>query len=292
MKRAKTQKGVAQAAAPEATQGTTATRIAVVEQAPEALAEVLSISQMYTFMDCPARWMFKYQLGLPDPPNANLALGSAVHEAIGMNMAQKVLTEEDLPGEEVVKEFGKHWAARLDEVEWHETDNPEALGAEGAALVAKYMAEHAPMVQPAAVEVHVTGTIGGVRVQGHVDLLCADGTVRDLKTAQRTPTEISAHNMLQLATYERLCPGASGQVAVDTLVRNKTPKLVTIQHTINDQDRLAPERIFPLAQEAMRSGYFMPNRTSNLCSRKNCAHWRACEDEFGGRVKGAEAGGE
>ncbi|MCU0229684.1 MAG: PD-(D/E)XK nuclease family protein, partial [Bryobacterales bacterium] len=231
--------------------------VAVIDQAPEALAEVLSISQMYTFMDCPARWMFKYQRGLPDPPNANLALGSAVHEAIGRNMAEKVLTEQDLPAAEVVEVFRAHWQGRLDEVEWADTDNPEALGAEGEGLVAKYMAEMAPRIHPAAVEVHVTGTIGGVKVQGHVDLLCADGTVRDLKTAQRTPSEVSAHQMLQLATYEMLCPGASGQVAVDTLVRNKTPKLVTIEHTITGQDRLAPQRIFPLAQEAMRSGYFM-----------------------------------
>jgi hypothetical protein len=35
----------------------------------------------------------------------------------------------------------------------------------------------------------------------------------------------------------------------------------------------------------MRTGVLMPNRRSPLCSRKNCAFWRACEKEFGGAVE-------
>lgn len=259
--------------------------VAVIEQAPEAVAEVLSISQMYTFMDCPARWMFKYLRGLPDPPNSNLSLGSAVHEAIGRNMAEKVITERDLDTADVLAVYRATWESKLEETEFTPEENPEAIGKEGEGLVAKYMAEVAPTVQPAAVEVYVHGAIGGVKVQGHVDLLCADGSIRDNKTAKSSPSKISGHTMLQLTTYEMLCPGASEQVVVDTMVRNKTPKLVQLQHTITAQDRLAPERIYPLAQATMRAGYFMPNRTSNLCSRKNCAHWRACEEEFGGRVE-------
>jgi hypothetical protein len=263
----------------------TAGAVTLIEQAPDALAEVLSISQMYTFMDCPARWAFKYMHGDPDPANANLGLGSAVHEAIGYNMAQKVHTETDLDLAEVQEVFRMAWAEKQAEMVLADDEDPVQLGAEGERLVALYMEQVAPKVQPAAVELHVTGTLGGVKVQGHVDLLEADGTIRDLKTAKTAPSKISGHNMLQLSTYEQLCPGASGKVVVDTLVRNKTPKLVQLEHTITDQDRLAPERIYPMAQATMRNGYFMPNRTSNLCSRRNCAHWRACEDAYGGRVE-------
>jgi hypothetical protein len=38
----------------------------------------------------------------------------------------------------------------------------------------------------------------------------------------------------------------------------------------------------------MREGIYLPNRSSNLCSYKHCAFAAACEDEFGGRVKGGE----
>ena len=44
--------------------------------------EVLSPSQVRTFMECPARWAFKYRDRLPDPQTANLALGKAVHAAL------------------------------------------------------------------------------------------------------------------------------------------------------------------------------------------------------------------
>jgi len=264
--------------------------VTVIKQAPEAVAEVLSLSQLYTFMDCPARWMFSKLRGLPDPPNSNLAKGSAVHEALLRSMAEKVVTERDLDVGEVLEVYRAAWNGQADQVEFAPDENPEAIREDGARLVETYMREAAPSIQPAAVEVYVHGEIGGVKVQGHVDLLCDDGTVRDIKTAKRSPSGISGHNMLQLTTYEMLTPGASGRVVVDTLVANKTPKLVQIEHTITAQDRLAPERIYPIAQATMRAGYYMPNRTSNLCSRKNCAHWRACEAEFGGRVPGGEEG--
>jgi hypothetical protein len=264
--------------------------VAVIEQAPEAVAEVLSLSQLYTFMDCPARWMFAKLRGLPDAPNSNLAKGSAVHEALLRSMAEKVITEHDMPIDEVLEVYRAAWDGQAEQVEFAPDENPEAIRDDGARLVEHYMREAAPKIQPAAVEVYVRGEIGGVKVQGHVDLLCDDGTIRDIKTAKRSPSEISGHNMLQLTTYEMLTPGASGRVVVDTLVANKTPKLVQIEHTITPQDRLAPERIYPIAQATMRAGYYMPNRTSNLCSRKNCAHWRACEAEFGGCVKGSEEG--
>jgi hypothetical protein len=46
--------------------------------------------------DCQMRWWFKYGLKVPDPATANMALGRAIHSAIGENFAQKVDTREDL----------------------------------------------------------------------------------------------------------------------------------------------------------------------------------------------------
>jgi hypothetical protein len=44
------------------------------------------------------------------------------------------------------------------------------------------------------------------------------------------------------------------------------------------------DRMYPLAQEAMRSGLYVPNRNSNLCSRKYCPFWEYCESDYGGVV--------
>ena len=43
------------------------------------IADVLSPSQVRTFMDCSARWWYKYGLGLPDPKGSSLVRGIVVH---------------------------------------------------------------------------------------------------------------------------------------------------------------------------------------------------------------------
>src|SRR5215471_634881 len=72
-------------------------------------AEVLSPTQVRCFMDCNARWWFKYILKQPDPPNGNLALGRAVHAALTHNFAQKIETYEDLPVAGVLALFREAW---------------------------------------------------------------------------------------------------------------------------------------------------------------------------------------
>jgi hypothetical protein len=41
------------------------------------LGELLSPSQVNTFLSCPAKWYFRYALGLREPPTGALALGTA-----------------------------------------------------------------------------------------------------------------------------------------------------------------------------------------------------------------------
>src|SRR6202451_3924634 len=61
------------------------------------LAEVLSPSQVSQFLNCPAKWMFRYLLDLKEPGTAATALGRAFHETIAHNFRQKAETANDLP---------------------------------------------------------------------------------------------------------------------------------------------------------------------------------------------------
>jgi hypothetical protein len=54
---------------------------------------------------------------------------------------------------------------------------------------------------------------------------------------------------------------------------------------INEADIQLTNALYPVAQEAMRRGYYMPNRGSVHCSRHQCPHWRRCEQDFGGLVE-------
>jgi RecB family exonuclease len=260
---------------------------AVAPAAPAAsseIATVLSPSQVQTYTECAAKWAYKYLIGLPDPKNATLALGIATHSAIATHFRLK-MAGIDMAPIDAAEEFAYQWREQLeDDTILRDDDNPQELEAVGRALVSRYVAEAAPAIRPAAVEEKVEGTIAGVRVQGRIDVREEDGTLRDIKTASRRPNDVAAAHRFQIATYMQIAPGAGETAYVDTLVKTKVPQLVQIAHRVDEGEIRQTETMYPLVQEAMRSGLYVPNRASNLCSRKHCPYWRSCEKEFGGRV--------
>jgi hypothetical protein len=258
--------------------------MSAVEIASVLSKPVLSPTQVRCFMDCHARWWFKYNLKHPDPPNGNLALGRAVHWALTQNFTQKIETYEDLPLFGVLALFRESWAFERDQAEFRDDEDPSQLAFAGEALVEKYLDEVAPAVEPAAVELHVEGEIGGVRVQGFIDVLDVDGRIIDIKTAKASPSSIDSMNRFQVATYRQLTPAASGKGRLDTLVKTKTPKIVLQSFDVTAEDLRATQTIYARAVQAMRSEHYIPNRMSMFCSRRGCAYWRVCELEWGGEV--------
>jgi hypothetical protein len=147
------------------------------------------------------------------------------------------------------------------------------------------MDEAAPSIEPAAVELDVAGEVGGVRVQGRVDLLDVEGRIIDVKTAARRPCGIPSAYAFQLAAYAQIKPGASGQAQLDTLVKTKTVQLIRDSYCVGEADQLATQVLYPLVQCGIRSGLYFPNRQCIACSRRHCAFWKQCEGDFGGMVK-------
>ncbi len=247
-------------------------------------AEILSPSQVRCFMDCQIRWWFKYGLKIPDGATGNMALGKAVHSALGENFAQKVETREDLATPGVLAIFRDAWAEECDQTEFRDEESPRELAATGEALVANYMDRMAPSIDPSAVELQVEGEISGVRVRGRIDLLDVERRVIDIKTAKARPTGIEPMHKFQVATYANLLPGATGEGRVDTLVKTKIPQTISQSFQITVDELRVPQMLYPAAREAMRQQSYIPNRTSMMCSRRNCSYWRRCEREWGGEV--------
>lgn len=88
---------------------------------------VLSPSQANCFLECPAKWYFRYLLELPDPPNASRALGSAVHAAIEAHMLAK-LAGRSLTAGETLAEYVSAWKAMVPLIEIADGDDLGALG--------------------------------------------------------------------------------------------------------------------------------------------------------------------
>jgi len=262
----------------------------------EVPGDVLSPSAATTYTNCGAKYLFGRVLKMPDPPTGALTMGNAVHAAIGENFRQKIETKRDLPAPGVQAIYLDAWENLVAgtqpnrggrpslPTEFRDDEMPADLKAEGLALTLKYLDEACPSIEPAAVELPVAGRIGGVAVRGYIDLLEVNGRVRDIKTAKRTPTEVSANYRFQVSTYTQISQYASGEATVDTLVKLKTPKLVSIDFTANADDASETQAMYPLVQQSIRAGHFIPNRQNYMCSRKYCSFWRECERRFGGKV--------
>jgi hypothetical protein len=250
-------------------------------------APVLSPSQVRCFFECQARWWFKYGLQLPERKNSSLALGLAVHQALEVNFREKIETREDLETTGVLMVFREAWMEQVPQTVFTPDESQGDLRRLGERLVAKYMDEVAPKVEPAAVELDVQGEISGVAVRGRVDVLDVEGRLIDFKTASRRPSCVSPDYTFQLATYRQITPGANGEVRIDSLVKTQTVQIVQQAYTVEESDIRATQVLYPMAQKAMGTGMYCPNRQSMLCSQKHCSFWKHCEEEFGGRIRSA-----
>jgi CRISPR/Cas system-associated exonuclease Cas4 (RecB family) len=222
---------------------------------------------------------------LPERKNSSLALGLAVHQALEVNFREKIETREDLETTGVVIVFREAWMEQVPQTEFTSGESQGDLRRLGERLVAKYMDEVAPKVEPAAVELNVQGEIAGVPVRGRVDVLDVEGRLIDFKTASRRPSYVSPDYAFQLATYRQITPGANGEVRIDSLVKTQTVQIVQQAYTVEEPDIRATQVLYPMAQKAMGTGMYCPNRQSMLCSQKHCSFWKHCEEEFGGRIR-------
>jgi RecB family exonuclease len=247
---------------------------------------VLSPSSLNEFIGtCQVRWFYRKVLELPERRAAHLGLGSAVHHGIAENFRQKISTRRDLSAEAVISLFRAEWKQQLEQVTLEKGDDPEDMREAGEVMTRVYMEQAAPQIQPAAVEKHVAGVIGGVNVHGYIDILDVTGTVIDPKTAKRAGGEAPAGYRNQVATYAMLEPASNGTARLETLTKTKTVTYKPQTITISDADRRHTTRLYQIAHEQMGSGVYVPNRGANLCSRKYCPFWERCADEYGGKVK-------
>ena len=253
--------------------------------APAAAAEVLSPSQVIQFLHCPAKWYFRYFLDLPEPTTAATALGKAFHEAIAHNFRHKLQTRSDLPLAEAQDSFRSSLGRHLENAALEWGAHPVEIFDLGSTMLGKYLCEAAPLILPAAVETRVAGLIGGVKVRGYADLLDIEGRIIDTKSALKAIKGISHDHKFQLISYAMITPAASGLCRLDTVTKGRTISLTQKTFQVGPTDRKYAEGIYPMVQQSIRDGIFLPRRSSSLCSRKHCGYWRACEREFGGVVR-------
>lgn len=246
----------------------------------------LSASQVQAYLGCPLKYRFQYVDQLPRPWRpAALAFGSSVHAAIEWFHRERL--EGRTPGvEKAVQIFELDWyAANIDPLVFPERESQEALLEKGREMLRGYLSRIGPdppkaVEEPFEVELYdpESGEVLDVNFRGIVDLVEADDTLVDVKTAARKPDAISLERHLQLSIYALVHFLKTQQIPklrLDVLTKTKEAGI----HCLNTQRSLPDltwtSRLVAETARAIEQGHFFPN-PSWKCGE--CEFFQACQD--------------
>jgi putative RecB family exonuclease len=260
---------------------------------------VLHKSMIGMFDRCPKQYEFRYVEGIRIPPVSAMIAGTGVHRAAAKDLTAKRDTGKLLPKQAVLDEardaVNSEWAAGV-----LLNDSEQLLGEKRArgetvdmavSLAGLHHGKLAPGLEPKHIERPFTVELNGfpVDLSGTIDLQEASGTVRDLKTRSASPPEGLADSSLDLSMYglaAMALEGASPELlAMDFLVKTKTPKLVTQTTTRGDGAYRAFLLRIEAVSHAIESGSFPPCSPENwCCSPRWCGYWSRCPFGAAARV--------
>jgi len=245
----------------------------------------LSVSQINSYLRCPAQYYLHYIKGVTMPPGRALTVGKVVHKTIEQNYKQKMDSNIDLPLEAIKEMAASEFELQSPLTDWG-NDDPDKAKDDSIRLAELYHKEVAPHIMPAAVELRVEVEFENVDyyLLGFIDLIDQDGYIHDTKTASKSPTGDEADKSLQLTSYYlayqmKYDCNPTG-VKLDYLVNNKTPKYVSLEgkRTQADVDRLL--RLIGRVAKAIHGGHFYPNPTGFMCGENKCQYWQLCQKTF------------
>jgi RecB family exonuclease len=250
-----------------------------------------SPSQMGMFARCGEQYRRRYINGEKLRPGVALILGSGVHKGIEPNMISKRDHGELLPIGEVQEITAKAVNERWESEEIALTEEEEAKGwkvVKGETvdtainLVTCHAEVLAPNIQPVHVERRIEVEIQGFdhSLTGIIDLQ-EKRMVRDTKTRAATPPKGTSDKMLQLTIYSAMVKAVDGyfpELAVDYLVKTKTPKAITEYTARGERDYRAFLRRMEQMSEAVQKKVFSPASRENswLCDPRWCGYFSTC----------------
>lgn len=248
--------------------------------------EPLSVSQVQTYLGCALQYRFRYVDKIPSPWRpAALAFGSSVHAAAEWFHRERI--EGRLPSpNDVVRIFEADWYAQtLEPLTFPEKETKESLTDKGRILVRLLVEETSPAL-PQLVEERFeidlvdpeTGEVLETRLRGVIDLVEADGTLVELKTAARAYDTGTLERHLQVSTYALvlfLKDGAIPKLRIDTLLKTKVPRLEHYELTRSLADLAWTARLLEGVGHAIAARQFHPNPSWRCCECEYFAHCQA-----------------
>jgi CRISPR/Cas system-associated exonuclease Cas4 (RecB family) len=221
------------------------------------------------------------------PGNIYTLYGDAMHQAFAFNYRQKIKSKKDLGYKEVVAKFQEVFdkGVKGGEIDLMRVD-PKIMRLQAENVIAAYMKDMAPKIQPAAVELEFRielKNFKGVIFFGFIDVVTVDDVIIDHKTAGPSTikdwTQAKVDNEVQFTVYSaafrKLFKRRERAVRVDVIPRMDKPKFVSIY---SKRDDMQLQKLFNLAEKIVVMGEkdcFYPN--VNNC--KDCQFKSTCPGE-------------
>ena len=249
----------------------------------------LSATALRTIMRCGQQYFYRWVENLKVPPGVTQIVGISVHKVANLNLSNKMdkgaLLLEDEVRDAAADNLNGLWqqGIKLDDEE--KKEGPKKIKGQAVDLAVSLSALHhqdlAPKIEPINLERFFRLELQGypMDLTGRMDVEEKD-SVRDLKTAGKSPTQADIDADDQLTIYALGKKAIEGQIPgklyLDNLVKTKTPKLVTLETTRNQGhlDRIL--RHLERAIIVIEKGAFLPNSNGWHCSKKFCGYADRC----------------
>lgn len=255
----------------------------------------LSHSQLSMLFRCGEQYRRRYIEGERLAPGIALVVGRAVDKSVTENLSHKMAEGALLPLDAIRS------IARDDVQATWEGDEGIALSeeeqAEGVAkvkgdaidksvrLAELHARRLAPALSPTAVqrkwEVSLEQAGYPATLVGVIDIQEGRDSIRDTKTAAKSPTADAAHLSDQLTLYALAVKVVDGvlpaRLSLDFLVDTKEPKVVPLETTRTEADFQPILRRVERALLVIDAGAFAPaNPDDWWCSKRWCGYWQTC----------------
>jgi len=208
----------------------------------------LSATSIGMFRRCPEQFRHRYILGEKERPGEGLVIGSAFHEGVEYNYAQKIESHEDRPTAEVVEYLQDVGVPKVleeqggaEEIAWDGDDavkGVDLLRRDSERILIRYHEDVVPRIQPVSLEeqLYIHDPRLRVPIIGYVDVRSAyemvmDNTsvwvpdrIIDTKTGKQSVSKLKPSWMLQATIYSAM---TNLPVEYHSISRAKVPKITT-----------------------------------------------------------------
>lgn len=260
---------------------------------------IIRASSFPGLFDCAYRWEGIHLLGLRNVVGRRAVLGTAIHAGTAAYDQAKLegapISVDDAAGVLVDKlnDPGEDFDAERDDLTAGEAEKV------GITLLSKYCGEIAPHYTFKAVEmptepldidcgggvvVRLKGTMDRARVREDAGGAIGIADLKSGSAAVQKGVAVTKGHGPQIGTYEMLYQHTTGTAPsapaeIIGLKTKGTPEIATAQITnartvmIGTEDQPG---LIQFAADMFRSGRFLPNPRSLLCSEKYCCRWSTC----------------